>query len=327
MIGCGMSGMVHRTPCGTMVKKSIAAWRVDDYLLRMNHEHLRNEIAIYKHLPQNHPRLLRFCDSFDDGAGVGADNVWLTLEYMPNGTLMEYLRGYAYNDYRNRPRSERDVTEAEFAVRVRPRHDSIPLRQRARWCLEAADGVVLLHAHNIIHAGIKPENMGLDASLSVRLLDFAGSAAPGGKALTLESTGYYLPRASWEIVNATTDCFALGSSIYHIVTGYRPHDGVEDDEVDARFERGEFPDLSGKTREHDVTEAGNDDTTGVSPVSGQLLFAETINKCWHGAFATSADVLDALKKEVLATFNQEDLSFIEDASGLNLRDMGGINWQ
>jgi serine/threonine protein kinase len=31
--------------------------------------------------------------------------------------------------------------------------------QRLQWCIEAAEGVVLLHSLGIIHADIKPENM------------------------------------------------------------------------------------------------------------------------------------------------------------------------
>lgn len=46
--------------------------------------------------------------------------------------------------------------------------------------------------------------------------------------------------------NAATDLFALGSRIYHIVTGVRPYDTVPGDEVEARFQRGEFTGLSAK---------------------------------------------------------------------------------
>ncbi|KIH95305.1 hypothetical protein SPBR_03965 [Sporothrix brasiliensis 5110] len=311
MIGCGISGIVHLTPCGTMVKKSNAQWR---HSPAMRCKQLRNEIAIYKKLPQNHPRLVRFCDSFDDGAM----DVWMTLEYMPNGTLEEYLRGYKKfgGDDKFKLKGE---TYPDFEARIRRRHDSLTLRQRARWCLEAADGIVLLHAYKVIHADIKPENMGVDANLGVRIFDLGSSSLGDQPALGLESTRYFMPRESWDVYSVTTDCFAVGSSIYHIVTGYRPYDAMPDDEVAARFERHEFPDLSGQTTEYEAKYAKDGDTVGVSPVTGQLLFADTIRKCWFGEFATAADVLEALKEEVVATFSGDDLAFIEDASGLKVR--------
>ncbi|KIH93655.1 hypothetical protein SPBR_04355 [Sporothrix brasiliensis 5110] len=311
MIGCGMSGIVHLTPCGTMVKKSVAQWRSDP---EMRSKQIRNEIAIYKLLPQNHRRLLRFYDSFDDGG----TNVWITLEYMPNGTLEDYLRGFTYEESRD-VEGKSGETQADCNARIRRRHDSLPLHQRARLCLEATDAVVLLHAHNIIHSDIKPENMGVDASLGVRIFDFGGSSYDGQPVLGLESTRYFMPRESWDVYNVTTDCFALGCSIYHIVTGYRPYDALSDDEVEARYERQAFPDLSGQTREYEPKHGKEGDTVGISPATGQLLFADTIRKCWFGEFATSADVFESLKQEVLATFNDKDLASIETSSGITLR--------
>ncbi|CAK7221380.1 hypothetical protein SBRCBS47491_004511 [Sporothrix bragantina] len=324
MIGVGVSGIVHLSPCGTKVIKSVPAWRGDERDVATRCKQLRNEIALYQYLPQNHPRLPRYIESVDDGEKTVA----LTLEYLPNATLHEYLRGYTLQQF-FKMRTPKDKTQAEFEASLRRRHDSIPLRERARWCLEAADGIVMLHSHGVIHADLKPENMGVDANLGVRLLDLAGSARLGvSPALCLESTRYFMSRASWDIVNETTDCFALGSSIYHIVTGWRPYDSLPDDEVEARYERQEFPDLSGQSTEGPVMEKTDEvmsetlsqtpDTTGISPVTGQLLFANTIRGCWFAEFASAADVLESLKKEVLSTFDEADLAYIRKASGISL---------
>ncbi|CAK7205972.1 hypothetical protein SEUCBS139899_008755 [Sporothrix eucalyptigena] len=308
MIGSGNSSMVHLSPCGTRVIKGINRIFSDRWTHERQAEHLRREISIYRYLPEGHPRFLRMYDAVDDG-DIG---VSLTLEYIPNGTLHEYLRGYTLREFINTRRLSSDKDQADKERRMRRRHDSLSLRQRALWALEAVDGVSFLHAHNIIHADLKPENMGVDTDLHVRIFDLAGSSLGDKPTLALESTRYFMPRASWEIYGVATDCFALGSSIYHMVTGFRPYDTLEDDEVEARYGRGEFPDLSGQTTEH-IPKDG--DTTGVSPVTGRLLFAETIQACWNGKFASAADLLEALQREVAETFDVADQEWIQQAGG------------
>lgn len=316
--------MVHLLPCGTRVKKAVTIWITDEFKLKNQANQLRKEIAVYKHLPDVHPRLLRMYESADDGKfGVS-----LTLEYLPNNTLQEHLRGFTFQEGWNakclpgesyHPKEHRHDKED----RLRRRHDSIPLRQRARWALEATDGIAVLHAHDVIHCDIKPENMGLDAQLGVRIFDLAGSSLPGQPPLCAESGRYYMPRSSWEVYNVTTDLFALGSSIYHIVTGIRPYDKVPNDNVDALYQQGKFPNLSTNGTEGTATATGGskakDDTNGTSPVTGQLLFAETIRRCWHGEFATATAVLESLKAEAVRTFDDTDIKYIEEASGIMLK--------
>lgn len=79
MIGTGNSGMVHLLPCGTRIQKSLAIWRKDEFVLKIQAQHLRKEIAVYRHLPEEHRRLLRMYESTDDGKL----DVSLTLEICP----------------------------------------------------------------------------------------------------------------------------------------------------------------------------------------------------------------------------------------------------
>lgn len=315
MIGCGNSSMVHLLPCGTKVTKAVRRWNDDVRGMREQAKHLRREVAVYNHLPADHPRFLRLYDSSDDGDfGVS-----LTLEYMPHGTLHEYLRGYTLRDFWDDKRRPGEA-QPDHERRLRRRHDSLPLRLRARWALEAAEGVVVLHAHDIVHCDLRPENMGVDATLGVRIFDLAGCSLGDLAPYLMEDARYCMPRASWDVYNVVTDCFALGSNLYEMVTGFRPYDSLgnntNDDEIAARYKRGEFPDLSGQTGE----DAGKEgDTNGTNPLTGQLLFSGTIRKCWHGEFVSAADVLAALKKEVVQTFGEDDLQWIEKVSGIPLK--------
>ncbi|CAK7213335.1 hypothetical protein SCUCBS95973_001769 [Sporothrix curviconia] len=302
MIGAGNCSMVHLLPCGTRVVKTLNPMFTDRHTHERQAKNLRREIAVYRHLPTGHPCLLQMHEAVDDG-DIG---VSLTLEYMPNATLNEYLHGYTIREFLDAPsRADKDCA-------MRRRHDSVPLRQRALWCLQATDGIALLHAHDVIHADIKPENMGVDAALNMRIFDLAGSALGDEHPLVLESTRFFMPRKSWSVYGVATDCFALGSSIYHIVPGFRPYDALADDDVDTRFERGEFPDLSGQTPEHAPKP---DDTIGMSPRTGRLLFADIIDKCWHGTAVSAAAILADLQREVAETFDTEDQLWIKQTGG------------
>lgn len=99
----------------------------------------------------------------------------------------------------------------------------------------------------------------------------------------------------------TTDLFALGSSLYQVVTCHAPWAGQSHDETEARYARGEFPPLVDK-----------------GPNGTPLLFADIIRHCWHGKMATAVEVLDTLRTEIRAAFGPEDRSFIERESGISL---------
>ncbi|KIH93342.1 hypothetical protein SPBR_04287 [Sporothrix brasiliensis 5110] len=317
MLGAGNSGTVIPLPGGTRVQKIVSFWR-DDFAIKRQCESLRNEIAIYEYLPKNHRRFAKFLGSSDDGK----DRVTIDLEYLPNNTLHEYLRGYTVREFLDTKRRDDEETRADKERRMSRRHDSIPLQQRACWALEAVDGIVALHALNVLHCDIKPENMGLDAQLNVCIFDFAGSSVCGSEPMSMESTRYHKPRNPRDYYGVDTECFALGSSIYHIVTGVRPYDRVPDEEVEDLYARQEFPDLYGEALKDEPLKGSTGNTTpdtiGTSPVTGMLLFADAIRKCWYGEFATSAEILDALKSEVVRTFDEEDLRYISEKSGIEL---------
>lgn len=201
---------------------------------------LRREFEVYQRLPSSN-RLVRMFGYSDEDEG------FLILEYMPKGSLRTMLE-----------------TVSEIA-----------LLQRLRWAVEATEAVVLLHSHGIIHADIKPENMLLDDHLGLRIIDMSGASIDGKPPLSLESTRFFLPRSMQDEMpcSTTTDLFALGSSIYQIVTGRQPYEELEDDEVEARFARKEFPPLEG------------------------VACKTIIEKCWLCEFESAQAVLDALQAE------------------------------
>lgn len=57
----------------------------------------------------------------------------------------------------------------------------------------------------------------------------------------MESTRFCLPREPTTPPNVTTDLFALGSTIYTIMTGHEPYLDLPDAEVEERYRKRQFP--------------------------------------------------------------------------------------
>ncbi|CAN8104376.1 unnamed protein product [Discula destructiva] len=255
----GNTGIIELLPFGDKVKKSPHP-QGSSYDKAWQRRQLRREFEVYQRLPAS-DRLIRLFEYSDE------DDGGLILEYMPNGNL-------------------RTMLEAEV---------EISLRQRLQWAVEAAEAVVLLHSHSVIHADIKPENMLLDKHLGLRIIDMSGASIDGRPPLSLESTRFYLPRSMQDEMpcNTATDLFALGSSIYQIVTRRQPYEDVEDAEIEARFARKEFPSLEG------------------------VACGGVIKQCWLCGFESAQAVLEALKSEMRYEMEAGNFSVVHAMSTLS----------
>lgn len=152
-ISGGASGIVERLPTGDVVK---TPWP------GLHAAHCRRDMTteanIYKRLGP-HPRLVKMID-------WNPDDCCLTMEYMSNGCLKDYLRAH---------------------------NEEISTLQRLQWIQEAAEGLQLLHSANIIHCDVEPKNFLLDADLGLRIADFSGSSLDGLQALACAGTRFEPP--------------------------------------------------------------------------------------------------------------------------------------
>jgi serine/threonine-protein kinase len=103
-----------------------------------------------------------------------------------------------------------------------------------------ADALRYVHSEGYLHRDIKPDNVLLDASGRVKLCDF-GFAAPMDQASLAGETvgrvegtrGYLSPERARGEADALvgSDIYALGITLYALLTGYEPFKGASSEEM------------------------------------------------------------------------------------------------
>lgn len=165
----------------------------------------------------HHPRII---------AHKGFTDAGLYLERAANGTIFSFL------------------TETER---------TLSLQQRMAWCREVVEAVEHVHSKRVLHCDIQPTNVLLDENLHIKLADFQGRYLSEDGEVVLsgwsgEPCRYFCPREDDFEADWQTDLFALGSTIYFIVTGHEVFPDIIagepgwDEKVRSRFASGVFPD-------------------------------------------------------------------------------------
>ena len=108
----------------------------------------------------------------------------------------------------------------------------LPLAQWQTLAQRLLRAVGLLHRRQILHRDIKPENLLLSDDGELRLLDFGLAYCPGlceDPANLLPGTPSYIaPEAfSGATPNAQQDLYAVGVTLYVLLTGHYPHGEIE----------------------------------------------------------------------------------------------------
>ena len=107
----------------------------------------------------------------------------------------------------------------------------VPVNDAVYYIDQVLAALVYAHQANVVHRDIKPGNMMLTPDGVVKLMDF-GIARPGNEAgmtitgTTLGSLNYMSPeQVKGETVDARSDLYSVGLSLYEIVTGRLPFRG------------------------------------------------------------------------------------------------------
>jgi len=208
-VAIGSTSFVELLPSGDIIKTPMAG----DGLDKDRRNEIDVEARIYQRLGE-HPRLVKM-KGWDPNSHI------MVLEYMPNGTLEAYISSF---------------------------HWHIKSVQRLRWISQTLESIQLLHSRGIIHCDIGPHNILLDAEMNLKITDFSGSSLDGSRAMICPKTRYTAPDPNWnpgQLPTVEEDIFSLGSTIYFIIMGSSPFNGLPDEVVERKFLDGQFPNLTG----------------------------------------------------------------------------------
>ncbi|HEY7780435.1 MAG TPA: serine/threonine-protein kinase [Ktedonobacterales bacterium] len=159
----------------------------------------RREADIIRGL--QHQNIVRLYEAGQDGAYI-----YFAMEYFPG------------------------ITAGQLAKRQEQRR--LPAQRVVEIAAQAADALDYAHTQgHVIHRDIKPENLLVDRWCRVKVLDFGLARIEGLQGLTSEGTVvgslYYVPpeQLRGRQVDGRADVYALGVSMYELLTGQRPYRG------------------------------------------------------------------------------------------------------
>ncbi|KAL2168837.1 hypothetical protein VTG60DRAFT_6807 [Thermothelomyces hinnuleus] len=164
----------------------------------------------------------------------------IRLEYASHGNVRSYLDDHCANE-----------------------------KTKIRWAVQLAEALEFVHRCGVIHGDVNGFNVLLDKHLDVKLADFAGSSLDGSPLLIGVTASHEYPGP---LLCVEADIFALGSTLYELMTESRPYAGLTEKVIFENYSKGKFPE------------------TKSLGVAGSI-----IKKCWQGEYKECKQVVGDLK--------------------------------
>lgn len=152
----------------------------------------------------HHPALPRVTDYFTEG-----DRVFLVMQFIAGDDLADIIANNS---------------------------GPLPRNQVIAWADQLLDALVYLHTRDrqIVHRDIKPHNLKLTANGRIALLDFglakadSDTTANGSSASIFGFTRRYSPPEQMQDQGTSprSDIYALGATLYHLMTAVKPSDAL-----------------------------------------------------------------------------------------------------
>lgn len=147
----------------------------------------------------DHPNIVHVYD-----AGRQGEHIYFVMEYFPGSTAGQMLR-------------ERTRLPLETVVEI---------------ATQSADALAYAHHHGrLVHRDIKPDNLLVNERCRVKVLDFGLARIEGTRSITVAGTVvgslYYVApeQLLGRTLDGRADVYALGITMYEMLTGQRPYRG------------------------------------------------------------------------------------------------------
>lgn len=194
-IGSGGMADVYKAKCHTLNR--LVAVKVLKKELSGNEDFVsRFKLEAQAVARISHPNIVNIFDVVDEG-----DTHYIIMELIEGITLKNYI-------------AKKGFLEAKESIGI---------------AIQMAQGISAAHQQNIIHRDIKPQNIIISMDGKVKVADFGiASAVSAGKRdeKAIGSVHYISPeQAKGERVDARSDIYSLGITMFEMVTGRLPFDG------------------------------------------------------------------------------------------------------
>jgi len=203
---------------GNIVKKVYRKYPNDDGSTEESIKATHNEASIYR-LLGSHPGIAE-CLYIDPAM------TYVELKFYPDENLKRFSEAYS--------------------THIEDSH-------RKRWARQMIEGVEYIHTMGVKHSDLRLEQWLLDDRLDARLSDFNASGydsnvnlgLKGSEAMGAEDASHFLPRDVALDNTIESDLFALGSTLFELMTGKAPYDHLPRESIEDFFKEGVFPYVDG----------------------------------------------------------------------------------